>query len=161
MSLETLPSALTTWRAWLDAHPDTTALDVDAWRTGFHLEDMAIVIDRGAEAAAYRIPALRGAGVVNDEVGGIEIAVVIDPDAPERWAVFSRRLDGSVVVLQLAPEGLVDTASGTVFDPFVGVGRSGPLAGQSLDKLGAFTAFPDDFFTFFPDGSMWPDSESS
>jgi len=158
--LEGLPSSLTTWDSWIESHAETLALDVHAWRTGFHLEDMAVVVDLGFEAAAYRIPPLRDAGAVNDVVAGLEIAVVSDPGDPARWAVFSRRLDDSIAELEVTPEGLVDTVSGTVFDPFLGLGRSGLLASQSLDKLPAFTSFPDDFQTSFPDGDIWPDATS-
>ena len=156
--LELFPSALTTWEAWRDKHPATLALNVPGWATGFHLEEMAVVIDRGTEAAAYLVVSLREAGVVNDVVAGLEIAVAIDPDDPGRWAVFSRRLDDTVVELEVIPEGLRDVASGTVFDPFLGTGLSGPLSDQSLDRLPAFTSFPADYVNFFPDGRQWPGS---
>jgi hypothetical protein len=117
---------------------------------------MAIVVNLGDESAAYRVTALRDVGVVNDVVAGIEIAVVIDPTDDQRWAVFSRRLDDAVVELEIDSTGLVDSASGTVFDPFRGFGRSGRYADQSLDRLPAFTSFPSDYVTFFPDGKTWP-----
>jgi len=156
--LELLPSTLTTWDAWLTAHPETVALDAPGGPSSrFDLDQMAVVVDFGTEASAYFIPALREVGVVNDVVAGIEIAVVIDPEDDERWTVFSRRLDAAVVVdLEMTPDGLVDIVSGTVFDPFLGVGQSGPLADQTLDKLPAFTSFPRDYLTFFPDGRTWP-----
>jgi hypothetical protein len=154
--LELLSSTLTTWDAWQTSHPDSLALDVPAWGTAVDLDEMAIVVDFGSESAAYDIPALREVGVVNDVVAGVDIAVVIDPNEQQRWAVFSRRLDASVVDLELTDDGLVDQASGTVFDPFLGIGKSGPLADQSLDRLPAFTSFPRDYFTFFPDGKIWP-----
>ncbi len=154
--LDLVPSTLTTWDAWRAAHPGTLALGELGWRTGFHLEDMAVVVDLGTDAAAYRIPALRDAGVLNDVVAGIEIAVVADPDDATRWAVFGRRLADDLVDLELISGGLVDRATGTVFDPFLGIGRSGPLADQSLPRLAGFTAFPSDFGTFFPDGRIWP-----
>ena len=155
--LELMPSTLTTWEAWQAAHPETVALDVHAWATaGFHLEDMAVVVDLGTESAAYLIPPLRDVGVINEVVAGIEIAVVIDPGDPQRWAVFSRRLDETIVDLAMVDAQLVDTITGTVFDPFLGLARSGPLADQDLNKLPAFTAFPSDFDTFFPDGKTWP-----
>jgi hypothetical protein len=132
------------------------ALDVNGFRSGFDLDDMAVVADLGTETVAYSIPALRDVGVVNDVIAGTEVAVVIDPDDPGRWAVFSRQLDSDVVDLEMSAEGLVDIATGTVFDPFLGVGRSGPLADQVLDKLPAFTSFPADYRTFFPDGRTWP-----
>ena len=154
--LELLSSSLTTWDAWRTSHPDSLALDVHSWQTGFDLAQMAIVVDLGRESAAYDIPALREVGVVNDVIAGLDIAVVVDPDDEQRWAAFSRRLDTAVVELELTVEGLVDTITGTVFDPFLGIGRSGPLAEQSLDRLPAFTSFPKDYHTFFPDGRIWP-----
>lgn len=154
--LDVVPSTLTTWEAWHTSHPDTLALDVHAWNTAFALEDMAIVTDFGTETAAYSVPHLRDVGLVNDVVAGVELAIVIDPDNPQRWAVLSRRLDGRVVTLELTPDGLVDSESGTVFDPFLGIGRSGPLADQALAKLPAFTVFRGDFPTFFPNGRVWP-----
>jgi len=154
--LELMPSTLSTWQGWRSAHPETLALDVNGFRSGFDLDDMAVVADLGTETVAYSIPALRDVGVVNDVIAGTEVAVVIDPDDPGRWAVFSRQLDSDVVDLEMSVEGLVDIATGTVFDPFLGVGRSGPLADQVLDKLPAFTSFPADYRTFFPDGRTWP-----
>ncbi len=154
-SLELIPSTLTTWEAWRTAHPGTLALDIAAWPTAFALDDMAIVVDLGSASAAYPVPAVREAGVVNDTVAGVEIAVAVDPDNEQRWAVFSRRLDEGTVALQTTPDGLVDTVTGTVFDPFLGVGISGPLADENLDKLPAFTSFPDDYLTFFPTGRIW------
>lgn len=155
-TLDLVPSTLTTWDAWSTAHPDTLALDVHAWRTAFRLEDMAIVVDFDAEAAAYSIPNLREVGAVNDVVAGIEVAVVIDADDPARWSVFSRRVNGEVLEFELTSEGLLDPVSGTVFDPFLGTGLSGPLSEINLDRLPAFTVFREDYPTFFPQGRTWP-----
>ena len=117
---------------------------------------MAVVVDLGNESASYLIPPLRSVGVVNDVVAGIEIAVVIDLGDPQRWAAFSRRLDETTVDLAKVDAQLVDTVSGTVFDPLLGFGRSGSFADQDLNKLPAFTAFPSDFIAFFPEGRTWP-----
>ena len=149
-TLELLPSTLTTWEAWQASYPQTKALDAPGWRTGFHLRDMAVVVDLGTESVAYAIRSLREVGVVNDVVAGVEVAVVVDPDDPQRWAVFSRRLDDTIAELVITEHGLQDSFTGAVFDPFTGAGDN-----QSLDKLAAFTSFPDDYFTFFPDGRLW------
>jgi hypothetical protein len=149
-TLELMPSTLTTWEAWRGAHPATQALDTPGWATGFDLADMAIVIDLGTESAAYPIATLRKVGIVNDVVGGVELAVVIDPDDPARWAVFSRQLDSGVVDLELTGAALLDTVSGTRFDPFTG--RALSRNAGSLDRLPAFTIFLDDYARFFPRG---------
>ncbi len=85
--LELLSSTLTHWGSWLESHPETVALkasDLVDWPALFALEQMAIVVDLGSEAAAYEIPELREKGIINDVLAGIEIAVVIDPDDQER-----------------------------------------------------------------------------
>jgi len=91
-TLELLPSTLTTWGAWRDAHPDTLVMNSPNWRAGVALDDTVIVVQFGSDAAAYPVVDLRRAGVANDNVGGLDIAVVIDPADPNRWAVFSRVL---------------------------------------------------------------------
>jgi hypothetical protein len=153
--LALVPSTLTTWGAWKGAHPRTLALDVHAWPTGFDLADMTIVVDLGTETVAYSIAALRDVGVVNDVVAGVDIAVVLDPTDRDRWAVFSRRLNEATAVFAMSGVDLVDTVSGSVFDPFLGVAREGSFVDQNLDKLPAFTSFPEDVPTFFPNARIW------
>ncbi len=155
--LALVPSTLTTWAEWTTQHPDTVALDAPGRRLAVGLEMMAIVVDLGTEVVSYDVTVLRDAGVVDDVVAGIEIAVVVDPDDPNRWAVYSRRVGDAVVDLERAADGLVDRRTGTVFDPLRGIARSGLMAGRVLDRLPAFTMFPKDFERLFPDGRSWPE----
>ncbi len=145
----------TTWGAWVEANPDTLALDVPAGPSSFNLSDFLIVVDFGAEARGYSVPDLRIAGVVNDQVAGLDIAVVSDTTNPERWSVFSRQLESGLVELEIDGTMLRDTITGSRFDPITGVGREGPLAGQTLSQLPALTSFPDDFDSFWPDAEVW------
>ncbi len=154
-ALELLPSTLTRWGTWREAYPDTLALDVGAGRSGFTLSSMAIVVDFGTDAVAFPVGALRAEGPANDVVAGLAVAVVFDPTDDERWTVFSRRLDGRVLWLEAVGDDIRDVETGTVWDPVRGRGLSGPLAGEFLDILPAFTAFPWDYLTFWPDGRFW------
>ncbi|MCP4245853.1 MAG: DUF3179 domain-containing protein [bacterium] len=155
-TLETLPVTFTTWDAWLDTHPDTLALAVDAFETRFNLDRMAIVLDLAADAVAYRYPDLVAAGVINDTVAGLEIAVVVDPADSNRWETFARRFDDDLVLTLAIEDGrLIDRETGTVWDPVRGLGREGPLAGEGLGVLPGFTVFPGDFDTFWPEGRFW------
>ena len=154
-TLALMPSTLTTWQAWRVSHPETLALDVHAWETAFRLDDMAIVVDLGTAVVAYPIPTVRSAGVINDVIAGVHVAIVTDPQDDDGWAVFSRTLDDAVVDLTIAGADLQDTRNGSTFDPVTGVGRSGPHGDAQLDRLAAFTIFPSDFPTFFPTGTMW------
>ncbi len=153
--IELLPSSLTLWGAWKEEHPQTVALDVSAGFDRFSLSQMALVIDFGTDVAAYPVPMLRDVGVVNDVVAGVEVAVLIDPTDDQRWAVFSRRLDDAIVELSIVDGEVVDMASGTRFDPIRGIGRGGDLDGEILDLLPAFTSFPKDVPTFWPEARFW------
>ena len=154
-TVELLPSQFTTWGAWREEHPDTLALDAPAGASGFDLADFYIVVDFTDEVRAYPVPDLRQTGVVNDVVAGLEIAVVSDPTEPDRWAVFSRRVGNIVVELEVDGDVLRDTVSGTIFDPVRGFALEGELRGEILDLLPGLTAFPDDYDTFWPDGTVW------
>ena len=153
--VELLASELTVWSSWRQAHPGTLALDARGGFAGFSLDRMALVVDFGTEVAAYGVPTLRREGVANDVVAGVEVAVLIDPTDEQRWRVFSRRLDDTVVNLTLVDGKLLDAASGTVFDATRGIGVGGDLDGQILDLLPAFTSFPDDVRTFWPEARFW------
>lgn len=153
--VELLPSQFTSWAAWRGAHPETVALDVPAGPSSFDLTDFLVVVDFTDEAAGYSIPDLRRVGVVNDVVAGVPVAVVVDPADPTRWAVYSRTVRDEVREFEMVDGLLVDTASGTRFTPALGLGVDGPLELEILDKVAAFTSFPDDFGTFWPDGRIW------
>ena len=153
--LEGLPVSFTSWDAWLEIHPETLALDVPAGDSGFDLERMAIVLDLAGDAAAFRYTEVLEAGVVNDLVGGLEVAVVIDPSNGDRWETFARRLDDQVLTLSIEGDRLVDLETRTTWDPVRGLALSGPLAGESLGILPGFPIFPADFGTFWPDGRFW------
>ena len=154
--LELLPVSLNDWSTWRAAHPETLALDVvSRGPGGFDLQRMAIVVDFGSEAAAYPIPDLQSVGLVNDSVAGVPIAVVTDPEDPDSWTVFSRVLDDRTVTLAVDGTSIVDTDTGSEWDPVIGLALSGPLQGERLDVLPGFTSFPADFFTFWPEGRLW------
>ena len=153
--LEAFPVSFTTWEAWRKSHPETLALAVPAGESGFDLDNMAIVLDLAGDAVAYEYPDLVAAGVVNDTVAEVEVAVVVDRNAPDRWETFSRRLDERVVTLAWSADQLVDVETGSVWDPARGIAVTGPLAGESLAILPGFTIFPDDFDTFWPEGRVW------
>jgi len=160
-TLELLPSTLTTWSAWRDAYPGTLVMESRSGRAGVSLDQTVIVVEFGDDSAAYPIVDLREAGVANDIVGGLDIAVVIDPTDPNRWAVFSRVLDDRTVLLEIRDGGLVDIETGTVWDPVRGIGLEGPLQGEVLGLLPGVPAYARDVGAFWPNARRWPPSTVS
>ena len=115
--LELLPASFTTWSTWRTSHPDTLALE-GYGGIDFDLIAVAIAVEFGDDAVAYKIRDLREVHVINDTVAGTEIAVVLDPRDDNQWSVFSRRLDDRVVELVAENLQIVDLETGSVWDPF-------------------------------------------
>ena len=153
--LEPYPVTFTTWASWRSAHPETIALDAPGGITGFDLDRLWIVVELGSAGVAYPVAALQDVGVINDVVAGVAIAVVVDPEDEQRWAVFSRRIDDRVLDLERRGDEIVDIETGTTWDPNRGLGGEGPLADEVLDLLPGITSFPGDFDTFWPQGRVW------
>lgn len=154
--LELMASTLSHWSSWREAHPDTLALEAWGFPMVVGLDDLAFVVDLGEETVAYGYrQVVANGGVINDVVADVEVAIVVDPADEQRWAVFSRRLDDVLVQLVVVEEQLLDTSTGTVFDPVLGFAVEGPLEGEALDRLPATTIFPDDFATFWPEGRLY------
>lgn len=160
--LELLPAQFTSWGSWRESHPGTVALDTPGDPTGFDLADFYVVVDFTTETRAYAISDLRQVGVVNDRVAGVDLAVVVDPDDPDRWAVYSRTVADQTVELVVDGSSLRDRVSGSTFDPATGRVTGGPLDGESLARLPAITSFPGGgptkipiFDAFWPDGTVW------
>lgn len=150
--LELLASTLTDWGTWRRSHPETLALDADGGPTRFDVDRMQIVLELGGDSLAVPVDALRQAGVVNTEVGGVAVAFAAEPSAGGWWAVYSRRLDERVVSLALRDGVLVEVDGPGRWDPVHGL----PLeSGQRLDPLGTLTIFPRDFPVHFPQGRVW------
>jgi hypothetical protein len=179
--LELLPSTLTEWGDWKQAHPDSLALDAPSTRNGFDIDQMAVVVELGDDSVAHRASDLREVRVANSEVNGVPVAVVLPTDG-DNWAVFSRRLDDRVVELELESgrgdnpvlaeidgPGRWDAIRGLALGDPSNDNRNdssnsndngtsndrGAAAGQNLDRLPGFTSFPDDYVTFFPAGAFW------
>lgn len=152
--LELLPSTLTSWDSWMTEHPDTLALDAPGEPSSYRLSDMLLVIDFSDETVAYPFPALRSRRVVNDVVGGVELAIVLEEGDLSSWSVLGRTVSGQTLTLRWEGTDLVDEETGTIWDSTTGFGVDGELSGETLPLLPALTVFPADFDSFWPDGEI-------
>lgn len=153
--LELLPSQLTTWDAWRSEWPETAALDVSADITVFHLSQTVLVVDLGEEAMTFGLIDLWDYGPANVAIANVPVLVVTDPADRDRWSVFVRDVDDMTLTFEIRLGRLVDVETGTAWDPVRGIGLEGPLAGETLGVLPAFTSFPADVERFYPDAVPW------
>ncbi len=162
LSLELRPIIHTTWSEWQEAYPDTTVLDwypeyelryrsIEPGRAGLGPQFQATVLnwdDRlpenelvlgvnlGADFRAYVLSEFgSGLQVLGDELGGIPIAVFLEPDINFGLA-FLPLVDGEL--LELAVEGgqIIDSG-GTMWD-ISGKATSGPRARSQLEFVTSF-----------------------
>lgn len=152
--LDLLPSTLTRWQDWTEAHPDSFALDAPSSRDGVDLQAVAVVVELNGESLAFPISRVRTGGVANADVGGVPVAVT-SSEVDNNWAVFSRRLDGRIVELAVVDQVLVEVDGDGRWDRVTGFGLG--ATPENLDLLPGFTSFPADYRTFYPDGAIWPE----
>jgi hypothetical protein len=107
--LATLPVTVTTWRAWRAAHPETTAVVLPpgfgaawgfdyrpgaadrrragvrfpVWQASARLPREREILGVRVEGAAkaYPVDTAVAAGVINDTVGGVDLAVLAEPES--------------------------------------------------------------------------------
>jgi hypothetical protein len=112
-SLRRLPVAQTTFAAWRREHPETLVLpkpldpqapmETDAYARRTSRLRLGVGIEVGAERRLYPLAALRAAGVVEEEVAGVPVAVAADPACSAAFA-YDRRVGGVAVSLELGDE---------------------------------------------------------
>ena len=168
-SLELIPLTHTTWNAWKSAHPETLVLDKrgqyqrDRY-TGYYasaepgvigerikddrLQTKALVVgvNIAGHAKAYPLGTLAKRGVVNDEVGGVDVVVVFDRRSNTGVMYESRAGDRELTFEAFGKEDgarsmLRDQETGTIWMAFTGVATDGPLAGTKLSRVPSHLSF--------------------
>jgi hypothetical protein len=167
--LEVIPVTQTTWRAWLELHPDTLVLDkrgrygFDRYRGYYESgsagvmgestrdarldrKELVLGVDIGGITKAYPFGALRRNPVLNDAVAGSSALVYFD-DATGTALVYDRTVDGRPLTFRLdgEPRGvltiLVDDETNSRWMAFTGLAISGELEGKTLQRALSHLSF--------------------
>lgn len=154
-SLELLPSELAVWSEWREQFPDTLALATRTNRHGFQVANLTVVAQVNGETAGLKFADLEELGSISTVLGGEPIVFVAIPEL-ERWAVFSRLVDGVEREVELVDGLLEDPLTGDQWDPATGR----PLTAQPLlERTSTFSANFVDWQAFFPDGAVLVEPE--
>ena len=173
--LEVLPLHHRRWRDWLADHPDSGVL---AWEERFadqywetepgtpglgrlfldtivSLDDrlpeneLVLGVDSGSGSRAYRLDGADGLTVLDDEIGGVPVVVVLDPDSVFGMA-FEATVDGRQRSFE-AGDGVLADDTGATWS-LEGVGDEG--------RLTFVTGFVTEWYgwaAYHPDTGIWPD----
>lgn len=155
--LEIIPSQMTDWGTWRKLHPATTVVNLSRtsqeYRREFYRDPDHFVLGlilEGERPRAWSFADLKGATVVNEEVGRLPVLVVFDP-ASQTAMAFERRASDRLLTFRERADGkLVDDQTGSVWDRFTGRALEGPLAGMSLKALPAIVSYTTSWIVFHP-----------
>ncbi|HVS62284.1 MAG TPA: DUF3179 domain-containing protein [Thermoanaerobaculia bacterium] len=180
--LEMLPVTLTTWRRWLEAHPETTVAEPDpdfgkrfgydytegaadrrregvsfpVWQKSDRFDDKAevLAIRLDGRSKAYELEALTAAGLLNDTLGDVPLLVLIAADGGAR----AYRRGGAQVFERVGPAALTDREGRRWA---VGASALEPPEGSDLaplERLPAHVAFWFGWYGFYPDTEVYPEA---
>ena len=180
--LEIVPAVQTTWRQWLDLHPETLVLDKrgsyrgDTYE-GYYKGGSAGIIGESNKdrrlpkkelvlgmtvsgfAKAYPFSAISEQTIINDHFAGEEVVITFEP-VSESGAAFQRRLDGRTLNFEPA-EGRVgialmqDLETGSLWQVLTGQAVEGPLLGQKLKRLPSHYSFWFAWSDFHPETELY------
>jgi len=158
--LESLPSHMTDWKTWREAHPDTSVLMLDpthdAYRRDFYhdLDRFIVGMTAGERARAWKFDDLRRHPVVNDQFDETPVVVVFD--FPSRTAlIFKRTLDGAELTFEHRHDHMIDAQTLTQWDLKTGRAIAGERKGTSLEQAIGVISFGGTWATFYPSSEYW------
>ena len=176
--LEPIPLTMTTWKRWVEEHPDTLALDKingrytsDSYESYYRnnlatgvigqsnsdnrLNNKDLVLGVGFEAGAkaYPFEVLANNRVINDQILGEPSVIYFDDTADTAFA-FKSTVNGQKLTFDLAREDdrdiLIDRESGSKWIAFTGTAYEGPLEGQNLERIHSTASFWFAWTDFYP-----------
>ena len=180
--LEIVPAVQTTWRQWLDLHPETLVLDKrgsyrgDTYE-GYYKGGSAGIIGESNKdrrlpkkelvlgmtvsglARAYPFSAISNQTIINDHFAGEEVVITFEP-VSESGAAFQRRLDGRTLNFEPAAgrAGIAlmrDLETGSLWQVLTGQSVEGPLLGQKLERLPSHYSFWFAWSDFHPETELY------
>ncbi len=176
--LKRIPLDHVTWRVWRNLYPDTVVLSTD---TGFsrsygvdpygdyytspriwfpvenederlHPKALTYGLVIASEAKAYLDEDIVSKGVINDELGGVDLVIVGREDGPFRS--FNRDVEERVLDFEIREGTIRDLQTGSEWD-INGEAVSGELKGTQLERVVGTVNFWFAWVAFYPDTGLY------
>lgn len=175
------PSETMTWGDWQETYPDSEVLsnltgfqrqyDGEPYKAYFESDELlfgvanrddrlspkTIVtgVELGDDAfVAYIEEHVVEFGPINDEVDGIPVLALADPEAGDTIRIFHRDLDGRSLTFETDGNGLIDLETRSTWT-FTGEAVSGELAGSRLREARSLSLFWFAWVAFHPETELW------
>ena len=177
--LEIIPSQITNYGSWVEAHPDTKVLDThtsypidDHYLTYYReqragilgeehpddrlrLKDIVLGVTGEQGQIAYNYLDLLEVEVINHEFEGMPIVAAVDREGGGT-AIFRRTVNGKVLEFESVDHTtMTDTESSSVWDKASGRAISGPMSGTQLEPYPYIISFWFAWTDFHPETDLY------
>jgi hypothetical protein len=154
--LEGLPFQLTTWKNWIETHPETLVMANDLDRLGVRRQEFSdnfyIGVEIGDFSKAYPFEIAASQVIIEDQLGELPVLIWAND---QDYRVFLRQVGDQILNFSWSGETLIDQQTSTIWDPRLGLAREGDLGGEVLQQLPSFTIWASSWRDFYPDGAIY------
>ena len=150
-----LPSQISTWASWKEAHPNTLAMTNDISRVGSRQQfnqDFVIGLVLAEKTKAYYYRDAAAEMILNDMLGAIPIFVWA---ADELYYAYVRQIGDQALIFQFEDGVLSDVETGSTWDLDLGLATDGPLKGESLQPVPSSSAYDWAWRDFYPESEFY------
>jgi len=155
--LKALPCDMVTWKAWREAHPKTTVLNLSRtsknYAKEFYRDPQRFVVGflANGEPLHCTFAVLQKQPLLNLKFGKDLLLLTYDPESTSAQ-LFARNLDGRELTFTATETGkLRDEATGSLWDRTTGTAVEGPLKGKQLEARVGIVSFTKTWQTFHPE----------
>ncbi len=181
--MEIIPMQQLSWEKWLELHPDTLVLSDDTpykdfysknglgnpglgpefvasivyWDTRLPDNQVVLGVNAGDVFRAYPVHLVASdGGVLNDELGGVSIVLVVDGRSALS-AAYSRVINGQELHFESSesePLHLLDQETGSTWN-LEGLAIDGPLEGEAMEFITSFLSEWYGWSAYHPDTEIY------
>ena len=159
-TLTPIPAAITSWKEWKTAHPNTTVLSLKRSAKRFNADfyrkpsSYVIGIEQQDRTRAWPFDFLLKKPVYQDKLGANEIVVVFHKESSAGF-IFNRKVGADLIDFSPAlKNGNLVSKDGSIWDPWQAKAISGPKKGQLLERLHAIPSYRKAWLSFHPESSI-------
>ena len=158
--LQTIPSTVTTWKAWRAIYPNTTVVDMERssqrYESGFYRRPGQFVLGYAylGGGHAWSFADLQAHPVINDQIKNKPVLVLYE-SASTGTLIYDRVIEGQTLTFESVTNGLRDRETGSIWNPERGLAITGPMADKKLKPLVGIIAYRSAWQDFYPDSTYW------
>lgn len=154
--LEQIPCVMTDWKSWKQQHPDGTVMMLSRTSKSFtrdfykNPERFVLGIATDGKAKSWSFEQMIVDPARHDDYDGQAVLVAFDVKSFTP-ALYRRTFNGRLLSFEIKEGKLVDSETGSTWNPISGRAVAGKLKGGHLTALPAIVSFAKAWKTFHPE----------